>query len=85
MVWALFRRTATTGLIALLALSPISILISGFHVNTDSMMVFFVALTVFLLGRKRPGWAAVAFGLAASIKLVRLILPAVYRRLPAPQ
>ena len=57
-VWALFRRTGTTGLIVLLALSPISILISGFHVNTDPLMVFFVVLTVFLVERKRPGWAA---------------------------
>jgi hypothetical protein len=82
-VWALFRRTGTTGLIALLALSPISILISGFHVNTDPMMVFFVVLTVFLLERRRPGWAGVAFGLAASIKLVPLIyLPSIVVCLP---
>jgi uncharacterized membrane protein len=82
-VWRLFRRTGTTGLMTLLALSPISILVSGFHVNTDPIMTFFVALTVFLVERKRAGWAAVAFGLATSIKLVPLIyLPATILYLP---
>jgi uncharacterized membrane protein len=82
-VWALFRRTATTGLMVLLALSPISILVSGFHVNTDPIMTFFVVLTVFLVERKHSGWAAVAFGLATSIKLVPLIyLPAMIAYLP---
>jgi hypothetical protein len=41
-VWLLIRRTGTTGLIVLLALSPTSARVSGFHVNTDPMMVFFV-------------------------------------------
>jgi hypothetical protein len=40
-------------------------------------MIFFVVLTVFLLERGHTGRAAVAFGLAASIKLVPVIfLPA---------
>ena len=82
-VWSLFRGAGTAGSILLLALSPISVLVSGFHGNTDPIMVFFVALTVLLVERRRPGWAAVAFGLAASIKLVPLIyLPAMIVYLP---
>ena len=83
MVWLMVRRTATKGLIVLLALSPISILVSGFHVNTDPVMIFFVVMTVFLAERRQNSYAAVAFGLAMSIKLVPLIyLPTMMMSLP---
>jgi len=61
-------------LIVLLALNPVSILISGFHGNTDPVMIFFVVLAVYLLKTSRLNWAAAAFGMAINIKVVPLLL-----------
>ena len=57
----------------LLALSPISILISGFHGNTDPILVLLVVAAVLLVERERPLGAGLAFGLACSIKLIPLL------------
>jgi len=58
-----------------MALCPISILISGFHGNTDPIMVFFILLSVYLLESRALAWAAgLAFGMAINIKIVPLIL-----------
>ncbi len=61
------------------ALSPASILISGFHGNTDPIMVCFLVLSVYLVATGRPTWLAGAtFGLSLSIKVVPIIfLPVV--------
>jgi hypothetical protein len=64
----------STRLIVLLALNPVSILISGFHGNTDPVMIFFVVLAVYLLKTNRLNWAAAAFGMAINIKVVPLLL-----------
>jgi len=66
--------TISTRSIVLLALNPVSILISGFHGNTDPVMIFFVVLSVYLLKRERLNWAAAAFGMAINIKVVPLLL-----------
>jgi len=58
----------------LLALNPVSLLVSGFHGNTDPVMIFFVVLTVYLLKTGRLAWAAAAFGMAINIKIVPLLL-----------
>ena len=60
--------------IVLLALNPVSVLISGFHGNTDPVLSFFLVLTVCLLQRNRIKWAAAAFGMAINIKVVPLLL-----------
>jgi tetratricopeptide (TPR) repeat protein len=62
----------------LLAGSPALLLVSGFHGNTDSVMIFFLVLSVYLTERRQSDLpAGVAFGLAASVKLVPIIaLPA---------
>ena len=39
-------------LVTLLAVAPPSILISGFHGNTDPVMILFVLLSMYLLDRK---------------------------------
>jgi Gpi18-like mannosyltransferase len=49
-------------------LAPATIIISGFHGNTDTVMIFFVLLTAFLIDR--PVAAGVAFGMALNIKIV---------------
>src|SRR5947209_15817865 len=43
------RMKAETSALVLMALSPVSILISGFHGNFDPEMIFFVVLAVYLL------------------------------------
>jgi|SRR5215213_3116966 len=64
----------STRLMVLLALNPVSILVSGFHGNTDPLMIFFVVLTVYLLKMGQLNWAAAAFGMAINIKVVPLLL-----------
>nr|AUN36029.1 hypothetical protein [uncultured bacterium] len=64
----------STRLIVLLALNPVSILVSGFHGNTDPVMIFFVVLAVYLLKTDRLSWTAAAFGMAINIKVVPLLL-----------
>jgi len=53
-------------------LAPVTIIISGFHGQTDTLMIFFVLLAVFLIDR--PLLAGLAFGTALSIKIVPLIV-----------
>jgi hypothetical protein len=57
-------------------LAPATIIISGFHGNTDTVMIFFVLLTAFLIDR--PVAAGVAFGMALNIKIVPIIFAAVF-------
>jgi Mannosyltransferase (PIG-M) len=63
----------------LVALAPASIVVSGFHGNTDPIMIAFVVLSVYLLEKRDAAWlAGVAFGLACSVKVWPLVLvPAV--------
>jgi len=58
----------------LLAASPTLVFVSGFHGNTDSMMLALLMLSVYLTERRASDvGAGVALGLAAGIKLVPLI------------
>ncbi|MDQ1523115.1 MAG: hypothetical protein QOE47_1039 [Pyrinomonadaceae bacterium] len=98
-VWKLLARShahhhLTPWLLILLALNPVSIIISGFHGNTDPVLFFFVLLSVYLLETRDDGnrggdvnrrvWlAAVAYGCALNFKIAPLILaPAVWFYLP---
>jgi len=71
------------GLLAL-ALCPVSIVISGFHGNTDPVMIGLVLLSVYWLETRRSLWmAGAAMGMALSIKIVPVIfIPAVLFCLP---
>ena len=61
------------------AAAPALILISGFHGNTDSVMLFFLLLSVALMERGLSGRAGVAFGLAMCFKIVPVIaLPVIF-------
>ncbi|HJR08016.1 MAG TPA: hypothetical protein VJ842_12210 [Pyrinomonadaceae bacterium] len=100
-VWKLFERSHTPRqqqgdralwLLVVLALSPVSIIISGFHGNTDPVMIFFVLLSAYLLetrggddgdNDRRVILAAIAFGLALNFKVAPLIFaPALWFYLP---
>jgi hypothetical protein len=62
-----------------LALCPISILISGFHGNTDPIFVFFLVVSVYMLLVRHSEWTAgLAFGLAINIKVLPLLLIPVF-------
>ena len=80
LLWSIFRGRAP---LLMVALSPISILISGFHGNTDPIMMFFLVASAFFAERGNAGRAGLAFGLACSLKLVPLMFaPAILLCLP---
>jgi hypothetical protein len=74
------------GVPLIVILSPISILISGFHGNTDPIMMFFLVLAVFFAERGSGGRSGLAFGLACSVKLIPLVFaPAILLCLTRPR
>jgi hypothetical protein len=67
-----------TSALVLLALAPASIMISGFHGNTDPVMIFFVLLSIYFLDRQSPWAAGIAAGMSLNIKVAAIIfLPAI--------
>jgi hypothetical protein len=82
MAWLVFelvrlRRPVIEATVAaaLVVCSPVLVVISGFHGNTDPLFVMFALLSVYLLVVKR--WAAaagVAFALSLSVKLIPIVL-----------
>jgi hypothetical protein len=76
LVWKLLELSGlkSKAALILLALCPASIMISGFHGNSDPVMIFFVLLSIYLLEKRQAVWlAGIAFGAAMSIKVVPLI------------
>ena len=71
-------------LLLLLALCPISIVISGHEGNVDGLMIFFVLLSIWSVElRKSTWWGGIAFGLALSVKFVPLLwLPTFFFYIP---
>jgi Gpi18-like mannosyltransferase len=61
--WALF----------LLAVSPVSLMVSGYHGNTDPIMVLFLVLAACQCARHRPIWCGILFALSCQIKIVPLL------------
>ena len=55
-------------------LSPAAIFISGFHCNTDPLMMMFVALAAMAALADRPLVSGTLFALAVGIKIVPLLL-----------
>jgi Dolichyl-phosphate-mannose-protein mannosyltransferase len=81
LVWRLLAprlgRDVSPGALVLLAAAPPAIMISGFHGNTDPLMICCVLLSVYLVERRRPAWlAGAAFGMAMNVKVVPLIFAA---------
>jgi hypothetical protein len=63
----------------LVAISPVSIMVSGFHGNTDPVMMFFVLLSLSLIESGCPTWlAGAALGMAMNIKIVPIIFIPVF-------
>jgi uncharacterized membrane protein len=62
----------------LLALSPVSLMVSGFHGNTDPVMVMFVVLAAAAVLRSKPILCAVCLALACQIKVIPLLLTPIF-------
>jgi hypothetical protein len=78
-VVVLLRITKTclripTRALALFALSPVSLMVSGFHGNTDSVMVLPLVCAVWMSLQSRPILAGLFFALSCQIKIVPLLL-----------
>ena len=77
LVWKITQRDApgpgTALAVLLMALAPASIMISGYHGNTDPLMICFVLLAVFLRTTSAAWLAGMAFGMAMNIKIVPVI------------
>ncbi len=70
-----------------MVLAPISIMVSGFHGNTDPVLMFFLLIAIDRLSLELSNFnliaAGLAFGMAISIKMVPLMyLPAIFFYLP---
>jgi Gpi18-like mannosyltransferase len=83
-LWALLDGQGVASVVRpgllLFAIAPASIMISGFHGNTDPVMIFFLLLSILLLeGYGRPWLAGAAFGMSLNIKVWPLVfVPAIY-------
>lgn len=62
----------------LFAASPVSIMVSGFHGNTDSVVVFLLVLATLMLLRDNPAMCGVFLALSCQIKVVPLLLTPVF-------
>jgi len=79
---ALLRRMPSRpdpGSLLLVAASPVSLMISGFHGNTDPIMIALLLLSIFWLETGPAMLAGAALGMAANIKIVPLLFaPALF-------
>lgn len=64
--------------LGLFALSPVSLMVSGFHGNTDSVMVLFFVLGAFAALHDRAWLCGLALALASEIKIVPLLFLPVF-------
>ncbi len=62
-----------TWALLLLAISPVSLMVSSFHGNTDSVMVMFLVLAACQCVRNQPIWCGIFFALSCQIKIVPLL------------
>lgn len=72
-----FRKTdirIPTWALALFALSPVSVMVSGFHGNTDPVMILFLICAVWMCLRNQSILAGLFFALGCQIKIVPLLL-----------
>lgn len=78
-VLALLRLRDLTGrppdwALVLFAVSPVSLLIAGFHGNVDPLMVMAMLWAVVMTVEERPVASAVWFALAVNVKVAALLL-----------
>lgn len=74
-VLVLLRMTKTdlripTWALALFALSPVSVMVSGFHGNTDPVMVLLLLCAAWMCLSDRPALCGLFFALSCQVKIV---------------
>lgn len=76
LLWALAEKGRLDWrAVLIVAGAPAAIMISGFHGNTDSIMIAFSVIAAYLIETEHPAWiAGVAFGLSCSVKVWPLVL-----------
>lgn len=94
-VWnSRFRRTAERSsscrsawlALAIFSCNPISILVTAFHGNTDSLCAMFFLLAAYLHRRQKMFWAGVALSASVNVKIVGLLLcPVLFLLCPKPK
>jgi hypothetical protein len=73
---ARLRRHSWT--LVLLALSPVSLMISGFHGNTDPVMVLFLVLASYMCVRKQAWLCGLFLALSCQVKVIPLLFLPVF-------
>jgi uncharacterized membrane protein len=59
--------------LVILALSPLSIMVSGYHGNTDSVMAMLLLVSVYFCTRGQPMLSGLFFALSAQVKIIPLL------------
>ena len=78
-VWAVFQigksveSKVPTWALLLFALSPASLMITGFHGNTDPIMVMFLTIATLAVIRDKPILCGLFFALSCQIKIIPLL------------
>jgi uncharacterized membrane protein len=67
-----------TWALALFALSPVSLMVSGFHGNTDPVMVMFLVLAASMCLRNKPALSGLFLALSCQIKVVPLLFVPIF-------
>jgi hypothetical protein len=63
---------------ALFALSPVSLMVSGFHGNTDPVMVVFLVLAASMCLKNKPALSGLFLALSCQIKVVPLLFVPIF-------
>src|ERR1700686_594826 len=67
-----------TWALALFALSPVSIMVTGFHGNTDPVMVMLLVLASLFCLRGKSVWCGLFLALSCQIKIIPLLLVPIF-------
>jgi hypothetical protein len=62
-----------TWAMALFAISPVSLMMTGFHGNTDPIMVVFILAAVLMCLKERPVLCGLFFALSCQVKIVPVL------------
>ena len=57
----------------LFAVSPVSLMVSGFHGNTDAVMVMFLVIAAYMCLRERSFLCGIFFALSCQVKIIPLL------------
>jgi hypothetical protein len=78
-VLIIWRMTGPSVALVLFAVNPVSLMISGFHVNTDPILALLLLLCAYLLcSGKHVAIAGIVLGCALSVKLIALLFAAAF-------